>query len=356
MSMYTCRNAVKCIGVLTSGGDAPGMNAAIRAVVLGAIYRGIKVIGIKRGWQGLIDGGSNVFEMKASDVRNIVSLGGTILNTSRSWAFRTYEGRHHAYKTCQQLGLDGIVAIGGNGTAAGALAFATEYPISAIFIPATVDNDLGATSKSIGFLTACNTGTFAIDKIKDTMQSHERCSVVEVVGHHSGHIALHIGIAVGATAIVIPKKELDFRNDIADKLISARRWGHTSFLVIVAEGAHRKAGRSLYNEEIGNGVAARFVASEIKEKLGYDPRVTVLGHIQRGGSPTSEERLLASRMGFFAVETLATGKTNRMIAERGGGITDIDLVEALKIKDALNEDQLHVAEILTFGFYSNQKK
>lgn len=342
--------AVSCIGVLTSGGDAPGMNAAVRAVVRAAIYRGIKVIGIKRGWQGLIDGGQNVFEMKAADVAHIISRGGTILNTARSAAFRTVEGRAQAYKTCQQLGLDGIVAIGGDGTFAGALALSSEHPISVVGIPGTIDNDIGCSHYCIGYDTAANTAIDAIDKIRDTMQSHERCSVIEVMGHRAGNLALYVGIATGATAVLVPEEPWDFQKDVADKLIAARRAGRTHFMVVVAEGAKRKADGSLDNEVVGNGSAGEQVAGMIKNELGYDPRVTVLGHIQRGGSPSARDRVTATRMGYFAVEALAAGKTNRVIVHKDGHIADIDMVEGLAMKNTLNEDEKAVLKAMTESY------
>lgn len=350
MANEKMENAVSCIGVLTSGGDAPGMNAAVRAVVRAALYRNIKVIGIKRGWQGLIDGGSNVFEMKASDVAHIISRGGTILNTARSAAFRTKEGRAQAYKTCQQLGLDGIVAIGGDGTFAGAKALSNEYPISVVGIPGTIDNDIGCSHYCIGYDTAANTAIDAIDKIRDTMQSHERCSVIEVMGHRAGNLALYVGIATGATAVLVPEEPWDFQRDVADKLIASRRAGRTHFMVVVAEGAKRKDDGTLDNEVVGDGSAAQQVAQLIKDRLGYDPRVTVLGHIQRGGSPSARDRVTATRMGYFAVEALAAGKNNRVIIHQKGGITDIDIDEGLSLQNTLNEDEKAVLKAMTESY------
>jgi 6-phosphofructokinase 1 len=338
-------NAVRRIGVLTSGGDAPGMNAAVRAVVRAAIYRGIDVVGIRRGWNGLING--DVYRMTTSDVAHIISRGGTILNTARSDEFRTKEGRAKAYNTCRLLGLDGIVAIGGDGTFAGALALSSEYPISVVGIPGTIDNDIGCSHYCIGYDTAANTAIDAIDKIRDTMQAHERCSVIEVMGHRAGNLALYVGIATGATAVLVPEQPWDFENDVAEKIRTARLAGRTHFMVVVAEGAKRKADGSLDNEKVGDGGAGHQVAALIRERLGLDPRVTVLGHIQRGGSPSARDRVTATRMGYFAVEALAAGKTNRVIVHQHGGITDIDMTEGLKQKNTLNADEQAVLKAMT---------
>ena len=336
---------IKRIGVLTSGGDAPGMNAAIRAVVRTAEYKGIEVVGIRRGWNGLING--DVFRMTGNDVAHIINRGGTILYTARSDAFRTASGRLQAYGTCKLLGLDGIVAIGGDGTFAGCLAFSSEFPVSVIGIPATIDNDIGCSHYCIGYDTAANTAIEAIDKIRDTMQSHERCSVIEVMGHRAGNLALYVGIATGATAALVPEEPWDFHKDVAEKIRSARLAGRTHFMIVVAEGAKQKDDGSLDNEKVGNGGAGYQVASLIKEELGLDPRVTVLGHIQRGGAPNARDRVTASRMGYLAVETIAAGKTNRVIVHKDGGLVDIDMSEGLLLKNTLNEDEKLVLATMT---------
>lgn len=338
-------NKVKRIGVLTSGGDAPGMNAAVRAVVRTAIYRGIEVVGIRRGWQGLING--DVYKMTTKDVAHIIDKGGTMLNTARSERFRTKEGRAEAYRTCKLLGLDGIVAIGGDGTFAGALALSSEYPISVVGIPGTIDNDIGCSHYCIGYDTAANTAIECIDKIRDTMQAHERCSVIEVMGHRAGNLALYVGIATGATAVLVPETPWDFENDVAEKIRTARLAGRTHFMVVVAEGAKRKEDGSLDNEVVGDGGAGQQVAALIKAELGLDPRVTVLGHIQRGGSPSARDRVTATRMGYFAVKALAEGKTNRVIVHKDGHIADIDMVEGLAMKNTLNADEQEVLLAMT---------
>ncbi|WP_297983348.1 ATP-dependent 6-phosphofructokinase, partial [uncultured Oscillibacter sp.] len=263
---------VKRIGVLTSGGDAPGMNAAVRAVVRAATNRGIGCVGIRRGWNGLIN--SDFVQMNASSVSHIINKGGTILYTARSLEFMDESGRAKALATCRLLGLDGIVAIGGDGTFRGALALSRQaaeagMSLRVVGIPATIDNDIGCSHYTIGFDTACNTAIECIDKLRDTMQSHERCSVVEVMGRHAGYLALYVGIAVGATAVLIPEREVDFERDIAEKIRRARLAGTTHYMVVVAEGAG----------------SAMEISGRIHQELGIDPRVTVLGHIQRGGSP-----------------------------------------------------------------------
>lgn len=338
-------NKVKRIGILTSGGDAPGMNAAVRAVVRAAIYRGIDVVGIRRGWNGLING--DIMHMTTSDVAHIINRGGTILNTARSDEFRTKEGRKKAYNTCRLLGLDGIVAVGGDGTFAGCLALSSEYPISVVGIPGTIDNDIGCSHYCIGYDTAANTAIECIDKIRDTMQAHERCSVIEVMGHRAGNLALYVGIATGATAVLVPEEPWDFENDVAEKIRTARLAGRTHFMVVVAEGAKRKADGSLDNEVVGDGGAGHQVANMIRAELGLDPRVTVLGHIQRGGAPSARDRVTATRMGYFAVEALAEGKTNRVIVHQHGHITDIDMAEGLKQENRLNEDEKMVLKAMT---------
>ena len=226
-------NAVKRIGVLTSGGDAPGMNAAIRAVVRSALSRGIEVVGIRRGWQGLING--DFVQMDSSSVSRIINRGGTILYTARSDEFRTKAGQEKAYNTCKLLGLDGIVAIGGDGTFRGAQDL-SKWGISVVGIPGTIDNDIVCTDYTIGFDTAANTAVECIDKLRDTMQSHERCSVVEVMGRHAGYLALYVGLAVGATAVLVPETEYDFEAHVAEKIRQARLMGKTNFMIVVAEG------------------------------------------------------------------------------------------------------------------------
>lgn len=308
---------VKRIGVLTSGGDAPGMNAAVRAVCRTANYMGIDCVGIRRGWSGLING--DIMPLDAHSVNGIITRGGTMLYTARSAEFLTEEGQKRAAQTCRFLGMDGIVAIGGDGTFRGCLDL-SKQGISVVGVPGTIDNDIACSHYTIGFDTACNTAMEAIDKLRDTMQSHERCSVIEVMGRHAGHLALYVGLACGATAVLVPEHPYDFETDVLEKIRKARLAGRTHFMIIVAEG-------------VGSAIE---LGERIHEATGIDPRVTVLGHVQRGGSPTARDRVTASRMGYLAVQVLAEGKTNRIICSRDGAITDIDMEEGLAMKKDLN--------------------
>ena len=349
MSKQNFTNKVKRIGVLTSGGDAPGMNAAVRAVVRTAVYRGIEVIGIRRGWQGLITG--DMFQMTTKDVAHIIGEGGTVLYTARSEEFRTKEGRQKAYNNCRLFGLDGIVAIGGDGTFAGALALSTEFPVSVVGIPGTIDNDIGCTNYCIGYDTAANTAVEAIDKLRDTGRSHERCSVIEVMGHHAGNLALYVGIATGATAVLIPEEPWDIDRDVIDKIRSARIAGRTNFMIVVAEGAHPLDELREELPPFADGSGAGYqIGRLIKERLGLNPRVTVLGHVQRGGDPTARDRVNATRMGHHAVTILAEGKTNRIVVHKEDAIRDIDMVEGLKEKNTISENENIVVKTMT-GVY-----
>lgn len=314
-------NAVKRIGILTSGGDAPGMNAAVRAVVRAATQRGIECVGIRRGYNGLIAG--DIVRLHTDSVSHILNRGGTMLYTARSDEFRTPEGQKKAAATCKLLGLEGIVAIGGDGTFRGLVAL-SEQGISVAGIPATIDNDIACTDYTIGFDTAANTAVEAIDRLRDTMQSHERCSVVEVMGRNAGHLALYVGLATGATSVLVPEKPLDFETDVVERIRRARLAGKTHFMIIVAEGV----------------CSAFEIGKRIQESLGLDPRVTILGHIQRGGTPSARDRVMATRMGFHAVDVLAGGKTNRVICVKHGMMEDLDIGAALAMRKGLNGQQL----------------
>ena len=326
--MSQVHNAVRRIGVLTSGGDAPGMNAAVRAVVRSAIFRGIEVIGIRRGWNGLING--DIVRLDEKSVAHIINRGGTILYTARSEEFRTPEGQQKAVNTCKLLGLDGIVAIGGDGTFRGALAL-SQHGISVVGIPGTIDNDIACTNYCIGFDTAANTAIECIDKLRDTMQSHERCSVVEVMGRNAGHLALYVGLAVGATAVLVPEQQENFQTEVIEKIRNARLNGFTHYMVVVAEGAG----------------SAYEVAKKIKEEICIEPRVTVLGHIQRGGTPTGRDRVTATRMGYRAVDILAAGGTNRVVCINDGRMCDIDIEEGLALHKGIDEEEWTVLEAMT---------
>ena len=329
-------NQVKRIGVLTSGGDAPGMNAAVRAVVRTAVNRGIECIGIRRGWNGLIN--HDFIRMDSNSVSHIIDKGGTMLYTARSEEFMTPEGREKAIATCKLLGLEGIVAIGGDGTFRGALALSRQLAeqgeaLQVVGVPATIDNDIGCSNYTIGFDTACNTAIECVDKLRDTMQSHERCSVVEVMGRRAGYLALYVGISVGATAVLIPERPVDFDRDVVEKIRQARLSGTTHYMVVVAEGA-------------GSAVD---IGKRIHEELGIDPRVTVLGHIQRGGSPSARDRETASRMGYEAVQSLAEGRGNRIIGTQEGKVVDLDMEEALAMTKVFDMERYRVLEATTTG-------
>ena len=320
--------SIKRIGVLTSGGDAPGMNAAVRAVVRTAIYHGIECYGIRRGYNGLITG--DIIKLDEKSVSRTINRGGTILYTARSKEFMTEEGQQKAATTCKFLGLDGIVAIGGDGTFRGARAL-SHQGINVVAIPATIDNDICCTNYSIGFDTAANTAIDCIDRLRDTMQSHERCSVVEVMGRNAGYLAMYVGLAVGATAVLVPEKEIDFEKDVVEKIRKARLKGFTHYMIVVAEGA---------------GSAAD-IAAKLKDAIGLDPRVTVLGHIQRGGSPTGRDRVNATKMGYLAVELLLSGKTNRIVCTNEGSFTDVDIDEGLAMTRGIQNMEVNVLAAMT---------
>ena len=320
--------AIHRIGVLTSGGDAPGMNAAVRSVVRTALFHGIECYGIRRGYNGLISG--DLIKLDEKRISHIINRGGTILYTARSKEFMTEEGQKKAVSTCKFLGLDGIIAIGGDGTFRGARAL-SKYGINVICIPATIDNDISCTNYSIGFDTAANTAIECIDRLRDTMQSHERCSVVEVMGRNAGFLAMYVGLAVGATAVLVPEEPLDFEKDIIEKIRQARLNGFTHYMIVVAEGS---------------GSAAD-IAAKIKEKIDLDPRVTVLGHIQRGGVPTGRDRVNATKMGFMAVELLREGKTNRIVCTNNGRFTDVDIDEGLALERRIQKMEVDVLAAMT---------
>ena len=322
---------VKRIGILTSGGDAPGMNAVIRSVVRSATTRGIECVGIRRGYSGLISG--DVIRLDSDSVSRIINRGGTMFYTARCEEFMTEMGQSKAAATCKQFGLDGIVAVGGDGTFRGLLAL-SKHGVSVVGIPATIDNDISCTDYCLGYDTAANTAVEAIDRLRDTMQSHERCSVVEVMGHRAGHLALYVGLATSATAVLIPEKEFDFEKDVVENIIKARLGGRTHFMIIVAEGA-------------GSAVE---IGDKIREELALDTRVTILGHIQRGGSPSARDRVTAASMGYEAVKVLAEGKTNRVIRSVSGKFENIDIAEALNMKKGLDQEQYEVLEGIT-GIY-----
>ena len=321
---------IRRIGVLTSGGDAPGMNAAVRAVVRAALAKGIECVGIRRGWQGLING--DFVQLSRASVGHLLSLGGTMLYTARSEEFMTPEGRQKAVSTCKMLGLEGIVAIGGDGTFRGALEL-SRLGVQVVGIPATIDNDVGCTNYTIGFDSACNTAIECIDKLRDTMQSHERCSVIEVMGRNAGFLALYVGTAVGATAVLVPEHKLNFEEDVIERIRASRLAGYTHFMIVVAEGAG----------------SAMEVGEKIHEALGIKPTVSVIGHIQRGGSPTGRDRETATRMGYYAVQAFVEGRGNSIIATQEGSIVEIPIEKALTRKKHLQMDRYKIMEVMQFG-------
>ena len=309
---------IRRIGVLTSGGDAPGMNALIRSVVRSASAHDISVLGIRRGYSGLING--DIIEMGARSVDGIIRKGGTMLYTARCKEMLTEEGLQKAADTCRYLGIDGLICCGGDGTFRGAQALSRKG-VPCIGVPGTIDNDIGCSDYTIGFDTACNTAIECIDKLRDTMQSHERCSVVEVMGRRAGHLALQVGCAVGATAICLPERQLDFDTEIVERMRIGRITGRNHHIIIVAEGY----------------APAHDVADQIHEATGIDTRVTILGHMQRGGSPSAMDRVMATRMGYAAVRALMEGKTNRVVVSDNNIVTDIDIEEGLAQSKDLNQ-------------------
>ena len=319
---------IKTIGVLTSGGDAPGMNAAIRAVVRAALKKGMNVYGIKRGYCGLIDG--NIEPMTERSVSDIMHRGGTMLYTARSAEFRTEEGMEIAKANCEKLGLEGIGVIGGDGSFRGA-ADLSARGILCVGLPGTIDNDIACTEYTIGYDTAMNTAMEMVDKLRDTSQSHFRCSVVEVMGRGAGFIAVNTGVACGAIEIITKEMPYDL-DQIAKKMLECKAKGKQNFVIVVAEGV----GHS--NE----------IAQVIQEKTGIETRTTILGHVQRGGSPTLRDRVVASEMGYYAVELLEQGIGNRVVGMQANKIVDFDIQEALAMKKPYDERLHRIAEDIAF--------
>ena len=321
---------VRRIGVFTSGGDAPGMNAAVRAVARTALHMGIECIGIRRGYHGLING--DFLPLDFNSVSGLSRRGGTMLYSARSKEFMVPEGREKAVATCKLLGIDGLVGIGGDGTFRGLLEL-SKLGVAVVGVPGTIDNDIACSSYTIGYDTACNTAIDSIDKLRDTMQSHERCSVVEVMGRHAGHLALYVGVACGATAVIVPEQEIDYEHDLIEPIRQARiHEQRTHFMVIVAEGVEG---------------GAYGVAEKIREATALDTRVTILGHVQRGGAPSARDRVTATYMGYEAVKLLVAGKTNRVICLQDDKYVDFDIAEALSMKKSLDIQTYTVMKALT---------
>ena len=325
------KNKIKCIGVLTSGGDAPGMNAAIRAVTRAGIYHNITVKGIYRGYKGLITG--EIKEFKTEDVSNIIQRGGTILKTSRCDEFKTEEGRAKAYETLQKEGIDALVVIGGDGSITGAYNLAKDYDIPCIALPGTIDNDLYDTDTTIGYDTALNTIMECVDKIRDTASSHERLFIVEVMGRDAGFLALNGTIATGAEACVLPEIDPEFET-INKFIANGLRRTKSSSIVLFAEGREKD-----YNiMEVAEGMRQRFPE--------LDVRVSILGYLQRGGSPTANDRILASRLGVAAIDALLEGQRNVMIGSRNNEVVYIPFTKAIKDDKPLDRDAVRAQEIL----------
>ncbi len=324
------KKKVTKIGVLTSGGDSPGMNACIRAAVRTGLYHGLEVFGIMRGYSGMVE--NDIFKMESRSVANIIQRGGTILKTSRCKEFFTPEGRKKAYNNLKKHGIDGLVIIGGDGSFRGAQIFSNEFDIPCVGLPGTIDKDIAGTDFTIGFDTAVNTAVEAIDKIRDTMDAHDRLFIIEVMGRDAGYIALHSGIATGAENILIPERKTDI-NEIVSQLAEKERRKKLVNLIVVAEG-----------DEFGGG---NEVAKAIKERMpNTEARVCILGHIQRGGSPSCFDRLIASRMGYTAVECLLEGKHNVFVGIVNNRMSYIPLNEAVKKKQRISEEWMKIVKIL----------
>ncbi|WMM25995.1 6-phosphofructokinase [Tissierella sp. MB52-C2] len=318
---------MKTIGILTSGGDAPGMNAAIRAVVRAGIYNGFKVMGIRQGYNGLING--DIYEMNLSSVADIIHRGGTMLRSARSDEFKTEKGFKKALNVLEVFGIDGLVVLGGDGTLKGAREI-SNASIPTIGIPCTIDNDCGYSDFTIGFFTAVETVVDAISKIRDTSTSHGRANVIEVMGRHCGDIALYAGLAGGAESIIVPEVEFNI-DDVCKKAIQGKNRGKLHHIIVLAEG-------------VGN---AYDVSKAIEEKTGIDTRVTVLGYIQRGGNPTSYDRITASKMGSKAIDLLRDGKSGRALGIKCNQIIDMDINDALEVEKSFDIEMYNTTNILS---------
>ena len=319
---------IKKIGVLTSGGDAPGMNAAIRAVVRTGAYYGLKVCGVKRGYNGLING--EMIDMNARSVSDILQKGGTALQTARCLEFKDEAGVKKGCEIAKVFGLDGLIVIGGDGSFRGAREL-SRAGLPTIAMPGTIDNDIDCSEYTVGFDTCLNTVIEAVDKIRDTSSSHERCSVIEVMGRNAGYIAINAGIACGAEVILIPEREVDFDEDVLRPILEGKARGRRQSIVIVAEGV--------------GGVIE--MAKQIEEKTGIEARATILGHIQRGGSPSARDRVIASQMGSKCVELLLEGKSNRIVCMQDGKISDVDIEEGLAMKKEISQEMIDLARKLS---------
>ncbi len=327
------------IAVLTSGGDAPGMNAAVRAVVRAGINAGFEVIGFYRGYNGLLNCEEGV-DYKLMDLRSVsdtIQHGGTMLCTARSPEYNTPAGVEKAAANCEKLGIKGLAVIGGDGSFRGALDLSRKG-ISCVGIPGTIDNDIACSEYTIGFDTSCNTAMRMIDNLRDTAESHDRCSVVEVMGRHAGYIAVHTGIACGATSVLIPEADIDLERDVIEPIRETQATGKQHFIIIVAEGV------CFDHPEFGG---VENIAKYIQEKTGIESRATILGHVQRGGSPTARDRVTASELGYKAVELIAGGCKSRVVAVKDNKIVDYDIEEALAMKKTLDLELVNIAKVVS---------
>lgn len=318
---------IRTIGVLTSGGDAPGMNAAIRAVVRVASYHKLRVMGVKRGYNGLING--DIEELTARGVSDTLQRGGTILQTARCLEFKEEIGVKRGVEIAKVFGIDGLVVIGGDGSFKGARDLC-RYGLPTVAMPGTIDNDIDCSEYTVGYDTCLNTVKDAVDKIRDTAASHQRCSVIEVMGRNAGYIAIHAGIACGADVVLVPEREWSFDEDVLRPILESKQRGKMHSIVVVAEG-------------IGGVIE---MAKEIEEKTGIEARATILGHVQRGGSPTVQDRVVASEMGGRAVELLLAGKCNRIVCMQNNKIVDVDIEEGLKMEKKLSQELVDLAKKL----------
>ena len=318
----------KKIGVLTSGGDSPGMNAAVRAVTRTAIYKGFKVIGIRRGYNGLLN--RDMVELKVRDVSDIIQRGGTAIFTARCPEFKEWANVQKAADICREENMTGVVVIGGDGSFRGA-ADLSRAGIPCVGLPGTIDNDIQCSEYTIGYDTAMNTVVQMVDKLRDTCQSHDRCAVVEVMGRHAGHIALNTGIACGATAVLVPEVKWELK-EVIERILEERGTGKKQFIIVVAEG-------------VGN---TNEIAKTIEKETGIESRATILGHVQRGGSPTVRDRVVASEMGYYAVELLEKGIGNRVVGMKDGKVYDVDIQEALSMKKPFNDRLYTICNEINF--------
>lgn len=336
---------MKTIGVLTSGGDAQGMNAAVRAVVRTCVAENITVMGIREGYKGLIEG--NIQELTARDVCDILGRGGTFLRSARCPEFKTEEKIQEAVHTCKEFGIEGIVVIGGDGSFRGARDL-TLHGIPCVAMPGTIDNDIVCSDYTIGFDTAVNICIDLIDKLRDTCNSHNRCSVVQIMGKNAGWVTLEAGIAAGATSIIVPEVEFDFQRDIVDRIARGKRYGKNHFIVLVSEGLFFDVpSNKNYKYCVENGIAniADF-AKRVEQETGVESREAILGHVQRGGAPSAKDRVIATEMGNYCVNLLKNGISNRVVVMKETDIIDLDILEALKMEKPLDFKKYEMANMI----------